>query len=133
MRTMGGCKKAAEDCRAPKPGGWRGRLTVTLFVLGFVCGSCSRKSEPAQVKAEHRSTNTQIFQVKGVIKDLKADGKTVEIRHEAVTNYVPTVSIYMPAMTMPFEVKRTNELAGLKPGDTVTFRLSVTDDDSWID
>jgi protein SCO1/2 len=71
--------------------------------------------------------------VKGVIKELKPDGKTVEIRHEPVTNYVPTLSIYMPAMTMPFEAKHPTELAGLKAGDSVTFRLTVTDDDSWID
>jgi protein SCO1/2 len=85
------------------------------------------------VKPEARSTNTQTFQVKGTIKGLKSDGKTVEIRHEPVTNYGPPVSIYMPGMTMPFEAKHPNELAGLKPGDAVAFRLSVTDDDSWID
>src|SRR5439155_8600695 len=53
-------------------------------------------------------------------------GKTVEIRHEAITNY-------MPAMTMPFEAKNPKELAGLKVGDVVSFRMTVTTTDSWID
>src|SRR5438093_3514758 len=72
------------------------------------------------------SATQQVFQVKGVVKELKPDGKTVEIRHEEVTNY-------MPAMTMPFEAKNPKELTGLKAGDAVVFRLTVTDTNSWID
>lgn len=34
---------------------------------------------------------------------------------------------------MPFRARATNELAGLQPGDIVLFRLSVTEDESWID
>jgi len=71
-------------------------------------------------------TNQRTFQVKGVIKSLNSDGKTVEIRHEEVPNY-------MPAMTMPFEAKRPTELAGLKTGDSVSFRMTVTTNDVWID
>ena len=50
----------------------------------------------------------------------------MEIRHETITNY-------MPAMTMPFEAKESKELTGLKAGDVVSFRLTVTASDSWID
>ncbi len=39
----------------------------------------------------------------------------------------------MPAMTMPFAVKDTNILAGLQPGQAVSFRLIVTETDGWID
>jgi protein SCO1/2 len=39
----------------------------------------------------------------------------------------------MPAMTMPFDVRDTNELAGLEPGQAVEFRLSVADTEAWID
>src|SRR6266567_596866 len=59
----------------------------------------------------------QVFQVKGVIKKLKPDGKTVDIRHEEIPNY-------MPAMTMPFEAKEPKELTGLKAGDAVSFRMT---------
>jgi protein SCO1/2 len=67
-----------------------------------------------------------IFQVKGTIREIKSDGKTVVIAHETITNY-------MKAMTMPFRVKATNELAGLRSGDAIKFRLSVTEEESWID
>jgi protein SCO1/2 len=72
------------------------------------------------------STNQQIFQVKGEIRELRPDGKTAVIKHEEVPNF-------MPAMTMPLEVKDTNELRGLKAGDVVSFRMIVTDNDAWID
>jgi protein SCO1/2 len=36
-------------------------------------------------------------------------------------------------MTMPFEAKEPKELTGLKAGDAVSFRMTVTDTDAWID
>jgi Cu/Ag efflux protein CusF len=73
-----------------------------------------------------RQSSTQIFQVKGVVVELDPDGRTVKIKHEEIPGY-------MGAMTMPFEARPTNELSGLSPGDTVSFRMSVTDTDGWID
>jgi protein SCO1 len=101
-------------------------LSATLL-LGVSCGRSSQVAEdkPSNKNASTAKTN-QVFEVKGVIKELKSDGKTVEIRHEAVTNY-------MPAMVMPFEAKNPRELVGLKPGDEVKFRMTVADDDVWID
>lgn len=58
--------------------------------------------------------------------ELKPDGRTVVIRHEAISNY-------MAAMTMPFKVKDPGELAGLRKGDEISFRLQVTDVESWVD
>ncbi len=66
------------------------------------------------------------FPVLGVVKEVKLDGSTIVVRHEPVTNY-------MEAMTMPFRVKEAGALAGLQPGDEISFRLLVTEDESWID
>ena len=63
---------------------------------------------------------------KGVVRELDLDAQTVTISHEAVSNF-------MGAMTMPFRVRGTAEIAGLHPGDEVTFRLHVTRTDSWVD
>jgi protein SCO1/2 len=73
-----------------------------------------------------RGSHQQVFQVKGIIIELKPRQKEVTIKHEAVPSY-------MPAMTMPFEVKNTNDLAGLQAGDPVSFRLTVTDTEGWVD
>ena len=66
------------------------------------------------------------FDARGVVKELPADGKTVVIQHEAISNY-------MGAMTMPFEVHDTNLLRNLKPGDHIRFRLNVASKEGWID
>ena len=68
----------------------------------------------------------RIFAARGVIREIKPDGRTLIIQHQEITNY-------MAAMTMPFRVHETNQLSGVKPGDEVAFRLLVTDDESWID
>ena len=39
----------------------------------------------------------------------------------------------MPSMMMPFEVRDEKEIASLKLGDAISFRLNVTQRDSWID
>jgi protein SCO1/2 len=66
------------------------------------------------------------YQARGFIKELKSDGLTVVIQHEAISNY-------MGAMSMPFKVKESGDLSGLAVGDPVTFRLRITDVESWID
>lgn len=70
------------------------------------------------------TTNT--YEVKGIVREIKRNGTTAVIQHEEVTNY-------MPAMTMPLSVKDAKDLAGVKAGDQIAFRLLVTVDDGWID
>lgn len=101
------------------------RIVLFACLSALLLSACGRK--PADVEPKHApGTNQQMFQVKGVVVELEAGGKTVRIKHEAIPDY-------MPAMTMPFEVKDTNELAGLGAGDPVSFRMIVTDTDGWID
>jgi len=91
--------------------------------------SCTKETDTNTTTASSSvttDTNTQIFLVKGVVVALDPDGKTVKIKHEEIPGY-------MGAMTMPFEARPTNELSGLAAGDTVSFRMSVTDTDGWID
>src|SRR5882757_2438494 len=95
-------------------------LLVGILILELSCGR-SAEVPVATTKSAAGKTN-QVFEVEGVIKELKPDGKTVENRHEAITNY-------MPAMVMSFEAKEPKELVGLKAGDEVKFRMTVTDDD----
>jgi protein SCO1 len=101
-------------------------LTVAALAGGIVSCNQNSSEEKPPTAAASSQTGTQIFTVKGVIKELKPDGRTVVIKHEEIPNY-------MPAMTMPLEVKDTNELTGLQPGDGVRFRLLVTDKEGWID
>jgi protein SCO1/2 len=64
--------------------------------------------------------------VRGVVQALPPDLRHARIKHEKIPGY-------MAAMTMDFSVKDTNALAGLAPGDEITFTLVVTEDDDWIE
>lgn len=105
------------------------KILVFLTLAAAACSliSCGTKPSSTPVATSNSTpTNQQIFTVKGVIRRLAPDGKTVTIQHEEIPNY-------MPAMTMPFKAKETNELAGLQAGDIVSFRMTVTADEAWID
>lgn len=102
------------------------RRATTALLLGLIVCVCVSCREAKVAPATSGATNVTSFPVKGVVKELKADGRTIIIRHDEVTNY-------MEAMTMPFRVREARELAGLQSGDEITFRLLVTEDESWID
>jgi protein SCO1/2 len=72
------------------------------------------------------SPKVTTYLVRGAFMESRSDGRVAVVAHEAVRGY-------MDAMTMPFNVKNPEELARLHPGDQITFRLSVTDKDDWID
>lgn len=99
--------------------------SLVMIALAAICVSCGKPTDNFSSE-KSTSTNRQIFQAKGVIEEIKPDGKSAVIKHEEITNY-------MAAMTMEFEAKNTNELRGLQAGDAISFRLNVTDDDGWID
>ena len=101
-------------------------LAVTIWLAG-----CSEKTSDQSATRSATLTSTvaetnQIFPARGVIKEFRSDGKTVVIKHEAIPDY-------MPAMTMPMEVKDTNELTGLAPGDSISFQLVVAKTDAWVE
>lgn len=103
----------------------RAVLFLSLVAVLVVAG-CGKSPEAGKAVPAASGTNQQRFQVKGVVLEVKPADKSVKIKHEEVTGY-------MPAMTMPFDVRDTNELAGIEPGDPVSFRLIVTDTEGWID
>jgi protein SCO1/2 len=103
-------------------------LPFSFLLLVVAAVSCEKSPQPLRTTpaAAAARTNQQIFQVKGVVMKVKPESKEIEIKHEEVPGY-------MPAMTMPFDVKHTNDLAGIAPGDAVSFRMIVTDTEGWID
>jgi protein SCO1/2 len=97
------------------------------MVLGCGLLTAGRMASAETIKLPDQPvTNIQTFRTEGVVKELKGDGQTVVIAHEAIPDY-------MEAMTMPFKVKEARELAGLQPDDKILFRLRVTDTESWVE
>jgi protein SCO1 len=94
-------------------------IIVASVVTALAIQRQSRKAEPVN------STGEQHFRVRGEVRSVDVEAKTIRIKHEEIPNY-------MAAMTMPFDVRDTALLRGLKAGDEVGFELVVTKDDSWI-
>jgi protein SCO1 len=107
-----------------------GAVLAGLFFFRATTVVTTHPSTPASVTvatgSPAPSTNLQTFFVRGVVKELKPDGRTVVIDHEEIPNY-------MAKMVMPFKVKDTNQLAGLGTNDQVHFRFNVAEFESWID
>src|SRR6266702_1361387 len=95
-------------------------------MLVFVAVACRPQAKDSGAQANGTVTNLRQFVAQGIVRELKSADQTVVIEHEAISNY-------MAAMTMPFKVREPKELAGLQRGDEISFRLLVSDEESWIE
>jgi len=86
---------------------------VALALLG--CGRSTNSDEGA----DHYDT-------RGVVRGFSPDRSTIEIQHENIPGF-------MPSMTMPFVTRDPKQIADLKTGDAISFRMAVTKKDFWID
>jgi len=80
--------------------------------------SCERSTNPSEA-ADH-------YETRGVVRGFSPDRSTIEIQHENIPSF-------MPSMTMPFVARDPKEIASLKTGDAISFRMRVTQKDFWID
>jgi Cu/Ag efflux protein CusF len=71
------------------------------------------------------TASARIFAARSIVREISPAAGTLVIQHEAVSNF-------MEAMTMPFKIKSADELAGLRRGDAIAFRLHVTENKSWV-
>lgn len=103
------------------------RIVLLLTSALWVGTGCRPGHEPSTGRrAVEFPTNVIAYPARGVLQEIRAGGWKAVIAHEDIPGY-------MEAMTMLLEVRDTNELAGLNPGDTLSFRMLVTDTDGWID
>ncbi len=97
------------------------------FIIGVAClGALTLASVKSSGLPDAGESDARMFVARGVVRGIDSVERTITISHEALSNY-------MSAMTMPFKVRNARELAGLQPGDEVSFRLHVTQTESWVD
>jgi protein SCO1 len=90
-------------------------LAVCVALALFGCGRSTNSDEGA----DH-------YQTRGVVRGFSPDRSTIEIQHENIPGF-------MPSMTMPFVARDQKQIADLKTGDAVSFRMTVTQKDFWIE
>jgi protein SCO1/2 len=98
------------------------RLNCFLYFLLIVTGG----HMPKLAAQDTNLQTTKSFILRGVVRQIADDRREVTIQHEAIAGY-------MPAMTMEFNVRDTNELNGISPADEITFKLDIGENDSWIE
>jgi len=86
---------------------------VALALLG--CGRSPNSDEGADR-----------YDTRGVVRGFSPDRSTIEIQHENIPGF-------MPSMTMPFVARDPKQIANLKTGDAISFRMAVTQKDFWIE
>lgn len=89
-----------------------------MTCLGLALLGCERSSSPGNA--------TEYYETRGVVRGFSPDRQTIEIQHENIPGF-------MPSMTMPCIAHNSREIAGLKVGDAISFRMAVTQKDFWID
>jgi len=95
---------------------------IFLFAVLFVFTTGGElKAAP-----EDSGTDARTYDAHGIIRQIAADGRAVTIQHDAIAGY-------MPAMTMEFPIKNTNELHGISPSDEITFKLAVQENGDWVE
>ena len=90
-------------------------LAACVALALLACGRPTNSDE----KAEHYDT-------RGVVRGFSPDRSTIEIQHENIPDF-------MPSLTMPFVTRNSKEIADLKTGDAISFRMVVTPKDFWIE
>jgi len=94
------------------------RIALTLCASLLLAG-CGKKEESAGGQVWH-------YEVRGLVRNTPPDHQAIEVEHEDIPGF-------MPSMTMPFIARDAKEIAQLQIGDAISFRLNVTQRDSWID
>lgn len=120
IHRLMGARRVLAPRRALGPRVWLAALAGCCALAGG-SGHAAPANGPAQIAATSRT-----FEVKGVVKKIELEESKAVIQHE-------TIPEFMDAMTMPFHMRDTNALPRLQPGDPISFRLHVTDEESWIE
>lgn len=78
---------------------WQGALVLTvLFCCCLVPVRVNAAEDESPLPPKQKEGGARSFAVRGVIKELGTDSRTVLVQHAAIVGY-------MPAMTMPFNVQ----------------------------
>ena len=85
---------------------------ITLIFISFLLYNCS--------------SNNKTYKVTGVVLDINEDNRTIIIDHDSIRGFM------MP-MVMPFKYRDRMVISDLSKGDSVKFKLIITDQSSYVD
>lgn len=102
------------------------RKLMQTFVVRYLMWVPLLLAIAACERSKIRDSSARSYEARGIVRGFAPDRSTVSIEHEDIPGL-------MPSMTMPFSVKNQKEIADLKIGDAISFRMRVTDNDLFLD
>lgn len=72
-----------------------------------------------------RTPETRTYQLRGQVLAVRPETSEILVKHEDIQGF-------MPAMTMPYQVKEPALLTGRAPGDLITATLQVAPELAWL-
>jgi len=115
-------------------GGFMPKLFLMLrlkcfFGIGALAALISFPGCRPDDSATHPSTDglsVTNYTVTGQVVEIYPERGSILVKHEEILGY-------MQAMTMPFDVPQTNELALVAPNDVIRFQLKVNEEKGWAE
>lgn len=89
-----------------------------ILIAAFLLPACGRKTTSTD--------SSKHYDTRGIVQGISPDRQTMEIQHEDIPGF-------MPSMTMSFSVPNRKEVADLKIGDAISFRMVVTEKELQAD
>jgi protein SCO1/2 len=89
------------------------RFFVTVLAFAALVGACSTKSSERE------------YSLQGQVTAVADNRQQATVAHEAVKGF-------MPAMTMPYNIRDPKQLDGIAPGDLINAKLIVLTNDAYL-
>src|ERR1700757_3132239 len=99
---------------------------VTICLTALFAVACNQKSQPTVTVPPQVTPQAKRYHLKGKVVSVDQKSKMLNVDGQDIPDF-------MPAMTMPYEVKPEAELDKLKPGDAITADVVVQDDKAWLE
>jgi protein SCO1/2 len=93
-------------------------VSMPLLCLALAIAACDR--------SKTADSSARSYEVRGIVRGFAPDRSTISVDHKDIPGF-------MPSMTMPFTVRNQKEISALKIGDGISFRMTVTDKDLFLD
>ena len=77
-------------------------------------------------RSTHSDEGADHYDTRGVVRGFSPDRSMIEIQHENIPGF-------MPSMTIPFVPRDPKQIADLKTGEAISFRMAVTKKNLWIE
>jgi len=95
------------------------RIFLALIAAALFATGCHRSSPTPAAGARQ-------YEVRGFVRGIAPDRSTIDIEHEDIPGF-------MPSMTMPFALRDSKAVDNLAIGDSISFRMIVTQNDLLAD